>query len=250
MKYFSYLRKSTSNQLYSRQLQQLTDFAKQDGILPHDYDLKNDLEKDKDGNIKGLKQNSELSKYITLVTESRTGTDQSRPMLKNLIKDMKCERIKDNVCILLVECTRLGRSYEGNTKLFQELKDNDIKFVVTTMPQLLDTRVKNNNPATALVSDIVLAVFNWLAEQEHITTLERCTAGRQQAKLKGVHFGRKNMTKSDLPKEFIQIIEAEHPQGTTIQALVDLVNGKLSRAGKQPISRATFYNYKKIYEED
>lgn len=117
------------------------------------------------------------------------------------------------------------------------------------MPQLLDTRIKNNNPATALVSDIVLAVFNWLAEQEHITTLERCTAGRQQAKLKGVRFGRKNMTKSDLPKEFIQVYESEHQQGTTIQALVDLVNGKLSRAGKQPISRATFYNYKKIYEE-
>ena len=237
MKYYSYIRKSTSGQIYDRQLRQLTDFAKQDGILPHSYDL------DKDTDLK------ELNKYIILVTESRTGTDQSRPALLRLIETMKYERTKDDVCLLLVECTRLGRSYEGNTKLFQTLKEQDIKFVVTTFSQLLDTRIKNNNPATALVSDIVLAVFNWLSEQEHTTTLERCNAGRQQAKERGVKFGRKNMTAEQLPKEFIKVIEENIKEGITITALLDSVNGKLSRAGKQPISRATFYNYKKIYKE-
>ena len=182
MKYYSYIRKSTTGQIYDRQLKQLTDFAKQDGILPSDYDLESDTDR------------TELNKYITVVTESRTGTDQSRPALLRLIETMKYERTKDDVCLLLVECTRLGRSYEGNKDLFNQLKQHDIKFVVTTCP-LLDTRIKNNNPATALVADIVLSVFNWLAEQEHTTTMERCTAGRQQAKEKGVKFGRKNIHK-------------------------------------------------------
>ena len=237
MKYFCYIRKSTSGQIYARQLKQLTDFAKQDGILYHDYDL------DADTDLK------ELNKYITLVTESRTGTDQSRPALLKLIDTMKFEKLKtnDDICLLLVECTRLGRSYEGNMRMFQELKDNDIKFVVTTMP-ILDTRIKHNNPATALVSDIVLAVFNWLAEQEHTTTMERCTAGRQQAKERGVKFGRKNMTAEDLPSEFLKVMKAVHDDSATVTSIVDIINGKLTRAGKPPISRATFYNYKRLYE--
>lgn len=235
MKYYSYIRKSTTGQIYDRQLKQLTDFAKQDGILPSDYDLESDTDR------------TELNKYITVVTESRTGTDQSRPALLRLIETMKYERTKDDVCLLLVECTRLGRSYEGNKDLFNQLKQHDIKFVVTTCP-LLDTRIKNNNPATALVADIVLSVFNWLAEQEHTTTMERCTAGRQQAKEKGVKFGRKNMTVDKLPPEFIKVIQSASCT-ETVTALLDRVNGKLDRAGKPRISRATFYNYKKLYEE-
>ena len=235
MKYYSYIRKSTTGQIYDRQLKQLTDFAKQDGILPVDYSLENDTDR------------TELNKYITVVTESRTGTDQSRPALLRLIETLKYERTKDDVCLLLVECTRLGRSYEGNKDLFNQLKKYDIKYAVTTCP-LLDTRIKNNNPATALVADIVLSVFNWLAEQEHTTTMERCTAGRQQAKEKGVKFGRKNMTVDKLPQEFIKVIQSA--TGTeTVTALLDSVNGKLERAGKPRISRATFYNYKKLYEE-
>lgn len=235
MKYFSYIRKSTTGQIYDRQLKQLTDFAKQDGILPSDYSLENDTDR------------IELNKYITVVTESRTGTDQSRPALLRLIETLKYERTKDDVCLLLVECTRLGRSYEGNKDLFNQLKQYDIKYAVTTCP-LLDTRIKNNNPATALVADIVLSVFNWLAEQEHTTTMERCTAGRQQAKEKGVKFGRKNMTVDKLPDEFLKVIKSD-TAGKTVTELLDTVNGKLDRSGKPRISRATFYNYRKIYEE-
>lgn len=249
MKYFCYIRKSTSAQIYARQLRQLTDFAKQDGILPHTYCLEKDLINEKEK--VNLKKENELNKYITLVTESRSGTDQSRPALLNLIEKMKLEKTKDDVCLLLVECTRLGRSYEGNMRMFQDLKDNDIKFVVTTMP-LLDTRIKHNNPATALVSDIVLAVFNWLAEQEHITTQERCQAGRKEAREnRHVKFGRKNMTAEQLPKEFIKLMEeeAEEKKGKTITDLVSILNGRLERSKKQPISRATFYNYKRLYDQ-
>lgn len=235
MKYFTYIRKSTAGQVFDRQLKQLTDFCKQDGILPHEYSLEND------------KNHAELNRYVTVVTESRTGTDQSRPALLRLIETLKYERTKDDVCLLLVECTRLGRSYEGNTDLFNQLKQHDIKFVVTTCP-LLDTRVKSNNPATALVSDIVLAVFNWLSEQEHTTTMERCTAGRAEAKANGIKFGRKNMSAEDLPIEFIKVMQLS--TGTeTKTALLDSVNGKLERAGKPRISRATFYNYKKLYDQ-
>lgn len=237
MKYFTYIRKSAAGQIFARQLKQLTDFCKQDGIIPHDYCLDDD------------KKNNfvELNKYVTVIMESRTGTDQSRPALLRLIETMKYERTKDDVCLLLVECTRLGRSYEGNTDLFNQLKQHDIKFVVTTCT-LLDTRIKQNNPATALVSDIVLAVFNWLSEQEHTHIMERCTAGRAEAKANGIKFGRKNMTAEDLPIEFIRVMQSA--TGTeTKTALLDSVNGKLERAGKPRISRATFYNYKKIYDE-
>lgn len=56
------------------------------------------------------------------------------------------------------------------------------------------------------------------------------------------------MTAEDLPIEFIRVMQSA--TGTeTKTALLDSVNGKLERAGKPRISRATFYNYKKIYDE-
>lgn len=237
MKYFSYLRKSTSPQIFSRQLKQLTDFCIKEGILPKNYSS----EKDEDL--------TDLKKYVELVTESRSGLDQNRPLLNKLIETMKYERTKDDVCLLLVECTRLGRSYEGNCNLFHQLKQHDIKFVVVTCADLLDTRIKHNNPATALISDIVLAVFNWLAEQEHITTQERCQAGREEAKKRGVAFGRKTMTIDTLPVEFIKVINSKDNEKKTKQELLEALNGKLLTTKKKPISRATFYTYLKIYNE-
>ena len=223
MKYYCYIRVSTSQQDYDRQYKQLLEFCSKEKLDIND---------------------------VEIVKETRTGTNFDRPLFLRLMETMKAERTKQDVCLILIENTRLGRSYDGNSKMFQDLKDNDIKFVVTSCP-ILDTRVRDNNPASKLVIDIVLSVYNWIAESEHRTLMERTNAGRESAKEKGVKFGRRNLTKEDLPKEFIKYytIYAESDGRETKKDLLYKVNGELTSHGKQPISRATLYNYIKMYED-
>jgi len=222
MKYYSYIRVSTSQQDYDRQYKQLSEFCSKERINISD---------------------------VEIIKETRTGTNFDRPLFLRLMETMKLERTKQDVCLILVENTRLGRSYDGNTKMFQELKDNDIKFVVTSCP-ILDTRVKPDNPASKLVVDIVLAVYNWIAESEHRTLMERTNAGRASAKDKGVKFGRKPFAKDDLPSEFIKYYESYLNSGgtETKKDLLYKVNGELTAHKKQPISRATLYNYMNLYD--
>jgi len=221
MKYFSYIRVSTQQQDYDRQLKQLNDWCNKEKIDIADVEIK---------------------------TETRTGTNNDRPILLRLIETMKYERTKDDVCLLLVEATRFGRSYELTKELFAELKKHDIKFVITTCP-VLDTRTRNNNPAQDLVVDIVLNVMTWIGEEEHRVLMERTSEGRLSAKAKGVKFGRKNFTKNDIPQEFIKYYKAHKDTHESKKDLLYKINGELKSNGKKEISRATLYNYIKLIEE-
>ena len=98
-----------------------------------------------------------------------------------------------------------------------------------------------------MLTDIVFAVLNYLTEQELNEKADRCNNGREVAKNKGVKFGRKELTLADLPKEFIDVMKSMTGSETKT-ALLDLVNGKLVRMNKKPLSRGTFYNYMELYK--
>lgn len=214
MTYFAYLRKSTKKQEFDRQYKQLIDWCAKEGIK---------LSPD------------------NIITESRTGKNMDRPKLKQLADTMQT-----GDCLILVDVARAGRTYEGTLSFFHKLKEKGIAFVVVTCP-LLDTRQKNDNPATALVADIVLATMTWLADEERRQLLEKTNAGRESAKDKGVKFGRPELTKEDLPKEFIKVMEkATGTESKT--ALLNSINGALISKNKRKLSRGTFYNYLKIYQ--
>lgn len=216
MKYYCYIRVSTNTQDYDRQYKQLQGWCK--------------------------KENIDVAS-IEIYHEKRTGTNYDRPQFLKLMEVMKEHRKIEDCCLILIENTRLGRSYKGNSEMFADLKKYDIKFVVTSMP-LLDTRPKADSPTQALIIDIVLSLYNWIAESEHTTLMERTQAGRESAKAKGVKFGRKSITKANIDKDTkAKILEyLKNPKGTKID-LLDSINGALRRKGQKEISRATLYNY-------
>ena len=219
-KYFAYIRCSTAQQNYDRQYKQLNDFISKEGIkLPAE----------------------------NIVCEKRTGKNQDRPLFKKLIVKLKELEAKGiHCCLILIELSRMGRSYQLTKDTWNELTSIGVDIVVTSFP-LLDTRNKDNGAVNLMLTDIVFAVLNYLTEQELNEKAERCNNGREVAKIKGVKFGRKEITAKDLPKEFIAVIKSS--TGTeTKTALLDTINGRLVRLNKKPLSRGTFYNYLELYK--
>ena len=122
-------------------------------------------------------------KYIYIDKES--GKDFDRTNYKRLIKKIK----KDDL-LIIKSIDRLGRNYEmiiEEWSYITKVIDADIK--VLDMP-LLDTRIKSDNLVGKFISDIVLQVLSFVAENERANIKERQAEGIRVAKEKGVRFGR------------------------------------------------------------
>ena len=116
--------------------------------------------------------------------DKRSGKDFNRPQYKKLLRKLK----KDDL-LYIKSIDRLGRNYEEILEQWRYLtKDKGIDIVILDMP-LLDTRRGKDLMGTFL-SDIVLQVLSFVAENERSTIKQRQAEGIAAAKAKGVRFGR------------------------------------------------------------
>ena len=123
--------------------------------------------------------------------DKQSGKDFNRPQYKKLIQKMK----KDDL-LYIKSIDRLGRNYAEILEQWRMLtKDKGIDIVVLDMP-LLDTRRGKDLMGTFL-SDIVLQVLSFVAENERANIRQRQAEGIAAAKAKGVKFGRP----SDVPAD-------------------------------------------------
>ena len=117
--------------------------------------------------------------------DKESGKDFDRTNYKKLIKKLKKEDL-----LIIKSIDRLGRNYHMILDEWARITKNieaDIK--VLDMP-LLDTRIKNGNLVGKFISDIVLQVLSFVAENERNNIKERQAEGIRIAKEKGVRFGR------------------------------------------------------------
>ena len=116
--------------------------------------------------------------------DKQSGKDFERPQYKKLLRKMK----KDDL-LYIKSIDRLGRNYEEILLQWRALtKDKGIDIVVLDMP-LLDTRRGKDLMGTFL-SDIVLQVLSFVAENERTNIRQRQAEGIAAAKAKGIRFGR------------------------------------------------------------
>ena len=116
--------------------------------------------------------------------DKQSGKDFERPHYKKLIK-----RLKKDDLLYIKSIDRLGRNYNEIQEQWRILtKEKGIDIVVLDMP-LLDTRRGKDLMGTFL-SDIVLQVLSFVAENERINIRQRQAEGIAAAKAKGVRFGR------------------------------------------------------------
>lgn len=128
--------------------------------------------------------------------DKQSGKDFERPMYKRLVKKLKKEDL-----LYVVSIDRLGRNYEEILEQWRVLtKEKKIDIVVLDMP-LLDTRRGKDLMGTFL-SDIVLQVLSFVAENERKNIKQRQKEGIEAAKLRGVQFGR---PQKPMPENFDQI---------------------------------------------
>jgi DNA invertase Pin-like site-specific DNA recombinase len=132
-------------------------------------------------------------------TDKQSGKSFDRPQYQKMVKRMK----KDDV-LYIKSIDRLGRNYEEILEQWRVLtKEKGVDIVVLDMP-LLDTRRGKDLMGTFL-SDVVLQVLSFVAENERVNIRQRQAEGIAAAKARGVKFGR---PRHPVPDNFHQVRRA------------------------------------------
>ncbi len=130
--------------------------------------------------------------------DKQSGKDFERPMYKRMTR-----RLKEEDLLYIKSIDRLGRDYEEILEQWRVLtREKRVDIVVLDMP-LLDTR-RGKDLMGAFLSDIVLQVLSFVAENERNDIRQRQKEWIEAAKQKGVRFGR---PQKPLPDNFYQVFE-------------------------------------------
>lgn len=164
-----------------------------------------------------------------LFIDKQSGKDFDRPQYQKLLR-----KLKKGDLLYIKSIDRLGRNYEEILKQWRILtKETGIDIVVLDMP-LLDTRRGKDLMGTFL-SDIVLQVLSFVAENERANIRQRQAEGIAAAKARGVKFGR---PKKQLPVDFDKIVREWKEKRLSLAEV-------LQRCG---MSEATFYRRLREYK--
>jgi DNA invertase Pin-like site-specific DNA recombinase len=130
--------------------------------------------------------------------DKQSGKDFERSQYKRMTRKMN----KDDL-LYVKSIDRLGRNYSEILEQWRILtKEKGIDIVVLDMP-LLDTRRGKDLMGTFL-SDIVLQVLSFVAENERTNIHQRQAEGIAAAKARGVKFGRPS---KPLPENFHSVYQ-------------------------------------------
>lgn len=128
--------------------------------------------------------------------DKQSGKDFERTQYKRLLR-----KLNENSVLYIKSIDRLGRNYgELNEQWRIITKEKKADIVVIDMP-LLDTRREKNLLGT-FISDVVLALLSYVAENECTNIKQRQAEGIAAAKARGVKFGRPPLP---IPENFYQM---------------------------------------------
>lgn len=128
-----------------------------------------------------------------IYTDKQSGKNFNRPQYRKLVN-----RLKENDILYVKSIDRLGRDYTEIQEQWRYItKEKKADIVVLDMP-LLDTR-KGKDLLGTFLSDIVLQILSFVAENERINIKQRQAEGIAAAKAKGIKFGR---PEKPLPENF------------------------------------------------
>ena len=147
-----------------------------------------------------------------LFVDKQSGKDFERPRYKKMVR-----RFKPDDLLYIKSIDRQGRNYEEILEQWRVLtKEKRIDIVVLDMP-LLDTRRGKDLMGTFL-SDIVLQVLSFVAENERTNIRQRQSEGIIAAKARGVKFGR---PPRPVPDNCYQLHQGWRSKKITLQQAAD-----------------------------
>ena len=128
--------------------------------------------------------------------DKQSGKDFNRPKYKTLYRKLK----KGDV-LYIKSIDRMGRNYDEIIQEWRRItRFREADIVVLDMP-LLDTR-RGKDLMGSFLSDIVLQVLSFVAENERTNIKQRQAEGITAAKARGVRFGRPPLP---IPDNFYQM---------------------------------------------
>ena len=128
--------------------------------------------------------------------DKQSGKNFERPEYKRLLRKLDADSI-----LFVMSIDRLGRNYADLNEQWRIItREKGVDIIVMDMP-LLDTRREKNLLGT-LISDLVLSLLSYVAENERINIKQRQAEGIIAAKARGVRFGRPQLP---LPENFHEI---------------------------------------------
>lgn len=122
-----------------------------------------------------------------------------RPVLDRLMDDCRKGKL---AAVIVFAIDRLGRSLQGNLDLVLELDRLGVRLVSYTESWL---------DMTGPVRSLLVCTFSWVAQQERLRISERCRAGLDRARARGIKLGRPAI-KVDTAK-----LIALHQQGLSVR---------------------------------
>lgn len=166
-----------------------------------------------------------------IFTDKQSGKDFDRPQYKRMLRKLK----KDDL-LYVKSIDRLGRNYEEILEQWRILtKEKGVDIVVLDMP-LLDTR-RGKDLLGTFLSDIVLQVLSFVAENERVNIRQRQAEGIAAAKARGVKFGR---PPCPLPDNFQEVLTAWRGKQITLKEAAVTCNMPLG----------TFYGRARKFENE
>ena len=169
-------------------------------------------------------------KKNNIFIDYQSGKDFDRINYKKMIR-----KIKKNDLLVIKSIDRLGRNYSMITEEWKKITTSiGADIIVLDMP-LLDTRTTPENLVGKFISDIVLQLLSFVAENERINIRDRQLEGIRIAKEKGVKFGR---PKIKLPHNAIDIINQYKSRHITSNEAANILG----------VSRGTFFSLLKNYK--
>lgn len=168
--------------------------------------------------------------------DKQSGKDFEREQYK-ILKSI----LRENDLLVVKSIDRLGRDYNMIIEEWRDITKNiKADIYVIDMP-LLDTR-KNKDLLGTFISDLVLQILSYVANQERNFIKVRQREGIDIALKNGVKFGRTPKTKEELEEDihFLKYYSQWKSKQITLVEMQKLLGVK---------SRTTVYNWIKLFEE-
>lgn len=133
-----------------------------------------------------------------IFSEKKSGKDFERKAYQRLLKKLKAGDL-----LVIKSIDRLGRNYNKIIEEWNRITNViGANVLVLDMP-ILDTRTKSDSLVGKFVSDVVLQVLSFVAENERENIKARQAEGIKNAKEKGVRFGRPSFECSE---DFLSVV--------------------------------------------
>ena len=159
--------------------------------------------------------------------DKQSGKDFNRTNYQKLKRKLK----KDDL-LIVKSIDRLGRNYEMIINEWTEITKVIEADIYVIDFSLLDTRIEGKNLVGKFISDIVLQVLSFVAQNERENIKQRQADGIRLARERGVHLGRPPYK---LPDNFKEIANKYHKKEITNFTAAKLLN----------MNRGTFLKYAK-----